>query len=188
MFRYLTVRLALGLALGLAALPAFGQLDRDAISQLQQQGEREGWTFSVGENEATQYSLEQLCGLVEPPDWRDNAVFDPLTPATKTVLPSAFDWRDYDGCTPVRSQGGCGSCWAFATVGALECAIKIREGESVDLSEQWLVSCNQSGWGCDGGWYAHSYHGWLTDPCGGTGAVLESDFPYLANDGPCGCP
>ena len=168
--------------------PVLAQLDQEAIDVMEQQGVDEGWTFTVSENPATQYPLDQLCGMKEPDDWQSKARFDPMTATSKLTVPSAFDWRDYNGCTPIRSQGGCGSCWAFATVGALECAIMIREGVSVNLSEQWLVSCNQSGWDCDGGWYAHSYHGWSTDHCGGTGAVLESDFPYNATNGSCNCP
>ncbi|MEW5924463.1 MAG: FG-GAP-like repeat-containing protein, partial [Candidatus Zixiibacteriota bacterium] len=66
--------------------------------------------------------------------------------------------------------------------------IKIKDNTLVDLSEQWLVSCNQSGWDCGGGWFAHSYHMSYTDPCGGTGAVFENDFPYVAYDAPCNCP
>ncbi len=166
----------------------FSQMDVATIDAMQQQGADEGWTFTVSANPATEYTIEQLCGLKEPEDWQSKARFDPMEATSKLVVPSAFDWRDLNGCTPIRSQGGCGSCWAFATVGALECAIRIREGVSVNLSEQWLVSCNRVGWGCDGGWYAHSYHMSLEDPCGGTGAVLESDFPYNGTDGPCGCP
>lgn len=103
-------------------------------------------------------------------------------------LPNHFDWRDYDGCTPIKNQGGCGSCWAFSTVAPLECNILIRDGIEEDLSEQYLVSCNRDGWGCGGGWYAHNYHMWKTDPCGDTGLVLEADFPYAAEDLPCDCP
>lgn len=103
-------------------------------------------------------------------------------------LPSYFDWRDVDGCTSVKNQGSCGSCWAFATVGPLECNIKIKDGVEVDISEQWLVSCNQEGWGCGGGWWAHDYHLYSTDPCGDAGAVLEEHFPYTATDEPCNCP
>ncbi len=103
-------------------------------------------------------------------------------------LPGYYDWRDVDGCTSIKNQGGCGSCWAFSTVGAMECAIKIKDGVETDLSEQWVVSCNQDDWGCGGGWFAHNYHQWKTDPCGGTGAVLEADFPYQALDLPCHCP
>ncbi len=156
------------------------------IEALRKQGEAEGWTFTVGENPATEYSLDELCGLVEPEGWWIDAHFDPCSP--KKGLPPSFDWRDYDGCTPVKNQGGCGSCWAFATVGPLECNIKIRDGITVDLSEQWLVSCNRDGWGCGGGWWAHDYHQWKTDACGGTGAVLEAYFPYQASDLPCNCP
>jgi hypothetical protein len=103
-------------------------------------------------------------------------------------LPAKFDWRAMDGTTAVKAQGSCGSCWAFGTVGALECDILIRDGVEVDLAEQWLVSCNQSGWGCGGGGFAHGYHMLKRDHCGGTGAVLEYDFPYQATNAPCECP
>ena len=178
--------MAAGLALWGLVAPAAAQLSSADIAALRAQGEEEGWTFTVGENEATRRSLEELCGLVEPPDWRREGRFDPCTPSRD--LPSAFDWREFGGCTPVRNQGGCGSCWAFATVGSLESNILIVDGVAVDLSEQWLVSCNGSGWGCDGGWWAHAYHEWRTDVCDGTGAVSEAYFPYVAYDSPCNCP
>ncbi len=161
-------------------------LTRADIEALKEQGKTEGWTFSVGENPATQYELEDLCGLIVPENWWVGAKFDPCTP-TKS-LPQAFSWCDSGGCTPVKSQGSCGSCWAFGTVGPLECNVKLKDGMTVDLSEQWLVSCNRDGWSCGGGWFAHDYHEWKTDPCGGTGAVMEADFPYVAYDAPCNCP
>jgi len=126
------------------------------------------------------------CGLVAPENWWKDAPFNPMV--SKDELPVAFDWRQYGGCTPIRNQGSCGSCWAFATLGALECNILIVDGDVVDLSEQWLVSCNQDGWGCDGGWWAHSYLLDAPDPCGNSGAVMEVDFPYSASDEPCSCP
>jgi hypothetical protein len=64
----------------------------------------------------------------------------------------------------------------------------IKDHAEIDLSEQWLVSCNREGWGCGGGWWAHDYHEWKTDNCGGTGAVLEEYFPYTATNAPCSCP
>ena len=167
-----------------AASPA-GLSEAD-LQALRARGEREGWTFTIRESEATQRPLEELCGLVEPERWWEGANFDPC-PQLR-ALPASFDWRTNGGCPPVRNQGGCGSCWAFATMGALECNILLRNHYTVDLSEQWLVSCNQNGWGCGGGWWAHDYHMWKTDTCGGTGAVPETSFPYVASDAVCRCP
>ena len=156
------------------------------IAVLQEQAQREGWTFTVGKNPATDRPLSQLCGLVVPENWWVNASFDPCVPTG--VLPSSFDWRELGGCTPIKDQGGCGSCWAFGTVAPLECNILIKDNKEVDLSEQWLVSCNENGWGCNGGWWAHDYHQWRMDRFNGTGAVLEEDFPYEASDVPCNGP
>ena len=159
--------------------------DADLVA-LQQQATAEHWTFSISKNPATDRPLSELCGLVEPENWWVDASFDPCVPTN--LLPSHFDWRELGGCTPIKNQGGCGSCWAFGTIAALECNILIKDHKEVDLSEQWLVSCNREGWGCHGGWWAHDYFQWKTDRCNGTGAVLESDFPYQAVDLPCDGP
>jgi C1A family cysteine protease/putative hemolysin len=111
-----------------------------------------------------------------------------VSPPSSVALPEKFDWRQLDGCTAVKDQGNCGSCWAFSTVGALECNILIKDAIEVDLSEQWLVSCNRDGWNCGGGDFAHKYHMKTPDSCGGSGAVLESDFGYAAANLLCDCP
>ena len=75
-----------------------------------------------------------------------------------------------------------------ATVGPLECNIKIKDVKEVDLSEQWLISCNQSGYSClNGGWDAHAYHQATPGKCGHSGAVLETTYPYAAADSACTC-
>ena len=141
------------------------QLSEADIADLQARAAAEGWTFEVTANPATQYALEDLCGFVKPEGWEKLAEWD--TTPIRRDLPASFDWRDLGGVTPVKNQASCGSCWAFSTVAPLECAIKIHDGVTVDLSEQWLVRCNREGWGCDGGFYAHDYHEWETDVCGG---------------------
>ncbi|MCX6834142.1 MAG: hypothetical protein NTW07_03245, partial [candidate division Zixibacteria bacterium] len=84
------------------------QLDRAKIAEMQKQASSEGWTFEVGENDATKYPIDQLCGLKEPEGWRSRANFNEMTATSSSaVLPSAFDWRTYNGCTPIRNQGGC---------------------------------------------------------------------------------
>lgn len=122
----------------------------------------------------------------------------PSAPITSTIAgdlpegssnlsyPATFDWAAEGKVTSVRNQGACGSCWAFGTVGAMEAAIKIQTGQSVDLSEQFLVSCNNSGYSCNGGWWAHDYHtNRLANNQSTVGAVLESDMPYTATNGTC---
>lgn len=142
------------------------------------------------DNAAALYSIDELCGLKMPDDWYVNAKFDTCTPSNS--LPDYFDWRDEvtGGLPSIKNQGSCGSCWAFGTIASLECNIKIKDGVEEDLSEQWLVSCNQDGYSCSGGWWCHDYfmENGKTDPCGDSGAVLEEDFPYSASNEPCNCP
>jgi len=94
-------------------------------------------------------------------------------------LPDHFDWRDVNGenwLTPVKDQGGCGSCWAFATVGAIEAVYNIERGNpdlDLDLSEQNLVSSCLPGNSCDGGWHDEASQYIKTK-----GIVDESCFPY----------
>src|SRR5215468_3393645 len=41
-------------------------------------------------------------------------------PLAQKALPSKFDWRDTGKVTPIRKQGGCGSCWVVAATAAHE--------------------------------------------------------------------
>ncbi|MCD6210446.1 MAG: hypothetical protein J7J01_06095, partial [Methanophagales archaeon] len=105
-------------------------------------------------------------------------------------LPSRFDWRDSGGVTPIKDQGRCGSCWAFATVGPLEANIKIKDDTTTDLSEQFLISCNvetPEPWSCAGGLFAHDYHWNKVTASGEAGAVAESEKPYSATDNESCC-
>ena len=61
------------------------------------------------------------------------------------------DYRPY--LPPIKSQGGCGSCWAFGAIAAMEYQVnKDRPvgGEMVALSEQQCIDCTWRG--CNGGW------------------------------------
>ena len=50
-------------------------------------------------------------------------------------LPSKYDLRDYGWVTPVKDQGGSGSCWAFSTLAAVESYLLKYENKSYDFSE-----------------------------------------------------
>lgn len=118
---------------------------------------------------------------------------EPTADMQAQSLPSYFNWCDHGKCTPIRDQGRCGSCWAFATVGVMESAVLIARPDinpnTLDFSEQFLISCNRRGWGCNGGWWAHEYHTDLRiegEPM--AGPVGERFFRYQAADVPCNSP
>jgi len=179
------------LVLMLVAPAAIAQLTQEDIDAMRERGKQEGWTFEVRLSEVnSKYPLEQMCGFKKPDNWYDLAEHTVFT-ATQAI-PSSWDWRQMDGVTPIKNQLTCGSCWAFATVGPIESSIRIRDAQTVDLAEQWLVSCNRElplKWGCDGGWFAFDYFIRKKDLCSQYGGVLEKYFPYAAADLPCsGCP
>ena len=55
----------------------------------------------------------------------------------------------------IKSQGNCGSCWAFAAVAALESHYAIKGGELTMMSDQQALDCtyDDNYDGCGGGWY-----------------------------------
>lgn len=87
-------------------------------------------------------------------------------------LPGTFDWRDDGAVTPAKDQGYCGSCWAFASVGALESKILMNGGDVYDISEQQQISCNQFSDGCCGG-YMTALRFWYN-----TSPLLETCTDY----------
>jgi len=97
---------------------------------------------------------------------------------------TGFDWADPTKkyVTPVRNQGSCGSCWAFAAAAALESYTLIKNGlvgQDINLSEQVLVSC--SGAGSCGGGSIGSASNYIRDK----GLPIEGCFPYTATNNLC---
>ncbi len=124
-----------------------------------------------------------MCGSPPPPGGSQNIVF---TPGNRDY-PSSLDWSDLGGnwITPVRNQGGCGSCWIFAAFGSFEAQYMITSGipdqMDIDFSEQYLMSCLTFD-ACDGGQVSHALNLVRDD-----GTPDEACFPYTANDNtPCG--
>ncbi len=153
------------------------------IASLQRQIDSRGYNWTARRTWVTDLSDEEfqrLLGARIPDDLqkRIDSQHETVIPRLQSrLLPSNFDWRDYDIVTPVKNQGSCGSCWDFAGIGALEAVLAINETVEYDLSEQQVLSCATPGSGCSGGWYATVWDYIRTN-----GAVLESCMPYEADD------
>eukprot|EP00937_MAST-01D_sp_MAST-1D-sp2_P001174 g1174.t1 len=83
----------------------------------------------------------------------DCVEYDPPTDDDDANPPASVDWRAAGATSPVGDQAACGNCWAWATVGAIEGALKVQTGNLTALSVEDLSSCDQDGWnrGCGGG-------------------------------------
>jgi hypothetical protein len=140
-----------------------------------------------GLEDSASSNLEGEYGL----GWIREDITERSPPVTvRDPLPDYLDWRDVSGVnwmTPIRNQGGCGSCVAFGTMGAFEAMLRIDANNpnwNLDLSEQHIFSCG--GGTCANGWYISAALNYLKN----YGAPPESCFPYQASDVPCSnsCP
>lgn len=68
-------------------------------------------------------------------DWIDVAMV-----GAENSLPDAYDMRDYGRVSPVRDQGRYGTCWAFASLGALETTLLPMESQI--FSTDHMSICN----------------------------------------------
>jgi len=71
--------------------------------------------------------------------------------------PESLDWRDKKVVNDVKDQGQCGSCWAFSTVGSVESRWALKTGNLLNLSEQQIVDCDTTDYGCNGGWMDNAF-------------------------------
>jgi C1A family cysteine protease len=165
-----------------SALFAYGL--SDARCAVQEKGAK----WIAGENDVSRLTPELRrgkIGLIPSANLMGKSVANSSSMKQVASLPSSVDWRDYNGgdyVTPVKDQGTCGACWAFASVGALESAMLIwsdQPGGYADESEQILVSCSGAG-SCSGG-----YVNLAAEFLQSTGDAPESYYPYTDTNGAC---
>lgn len=110
-------------------------------------------------------------------------------PPIKHPLADKVDWRTASPAvlTPVKNQGNCGSCWAFAATESIESAIAISKKQAPPvLSAQEIVDCtpnpNHCGGtgGCEGAICQLAFN-YTKDG----GLTLEKDYKYTGRDGKC---
>jgi len=108
-----------------------------------------------------------------------------------TELPKSVDWRSKGIISPVKNQGGCGSCWAHTVIEQLESYLALATGNMTILSVQELVSCMPNVLECGGtggcfGATCEMAYQWIQN----FGMVTEETMPYTSGTsgetGTCG--
>jgi C1A family cysteine protease len=131
-------------------------------------------------------SLEQRVELAR-------AIYAVLGEAITAVgAPAAYDLRNVGGrnfITPVKDQGGCGSCVAFGSIAAVEGTLRVLRNDpnlQIDLSEAHLFYCLARAQGrmCsgpNGGWWVAPAMDCIRNP----GVADDACYPYTAGDQNC---
>jgi C1A family cysteine protease len=111
------------------------------------------------------------------------------TSAASVGAPASFFWgtpTNNNYVTPVKNQGGCGSCVAFGTTSVVESMVRIQRGNpslTIDLSEAHLFFClgAATGASCSNGWWPQqAFNEYKTK-----GVADEACFPYNAGATSC---
>lgn len=86
----------------------------------------------------------------------------------------------------VEDQGGCGSCWAFASIGVLQGCYNIATNKSLSLSVQQMVDCTPNPDSCGGtGGCDGATNDLLFEYAKEEGVISEDKYAYMASTGTC---
>ena len=142
------------------------------------------WLYKMASSDALYFTVKEITGGLEP-DAEDKAASPGPQQFTRKLLQAVasapvFDWRNKHIVTPVRAQGRCGSCWAFATLGAYEGSwLKVNkvnptsaDAKALNLSEQNLLNCTPHSNGRAG------YPAKAMNRVKSNGVDTEQDEPY----------
>ena len=116
-----------------------------------------GVTFGMNEtSDLTDSEFKQMQGLVVPFDAPKSTDSSNNGGSRRLNEDRSINWAEQGKVHPVKNQGGCGSCWAFAAATVQESMQAIKtEKPVVRLSEQEGVDCDANSYGCQGGWMSN---------------------------------
>merc|ERR1712142_541497 len=105
------------------------------------------------------------------------------TARSASHLPDSVNWVEKGAVSPVKNQGRCGSCWAFAVTEQIESYYAIASGELIDLSAQQVTSCSPNALQCGG---SGGCKGFVTQLGFNYlqlfGMMSDADYPYVSGD------
>lgn len=140
-------------------------------------------TFKLKINHMSDWTDEESAAIrakipVEPVN---NALPVDLGQQRRSTIPDTYDWRNQtrvpNAVTPIKNQHHCGSCYAFAMVGALEKTYAQIYNQSGPLSPQQLIDCSHES-GCEGGSFVGTFN-YIKEI--GDRLNLEKDYPSTPN-------
>merc|ERR1711872_491198 len=135
--------------------------------------------------------VSRMTGLVIPEDRMDSQeskrYFNGFR-RNRQAVPDQNSAVDEGHVSPVKSQGQCGSCVAFASMSSVETCFKKITGVFGDYSEQQMVDC---GYGINGanacnGAAPHAYLKWAGDEL--VKFASEEQYPYAGSSPSLTCP
>lgn len=101
--------------------------------------------------------------------------------SSPSFLPTYFKWKE-SLMTPIRTQGKCASCWAYAVADCLSDRLSVYTGGAIrkNLSVQELLSCfNRTAFPCErGGIPELAYYYTISH-----GLETEENYPYEQENG-----
>lgn len=182
-----------------AEFPQRLQLFQRRLEEINAHNSRPGrtWTATVNSlTDRTREELQRLRGYKRPaPVFSAGASLERqkhglLSQAVRSIdfsqLPTNWSWVGrLKAMHDVRDQGGCGSCWAFASSTVLRAHAELFQRDRT-FSVQQMVSCTpnrrQCGGtgGCDGATAELAL-----DYVARVGAATEGEMPYDSKDGIC---
>ena len=160
------------------------RLFRNSLKSVVQGNKKHGdeWTSGLNDfSDMTQEEKSAHLGL----NMSSIAAVEEVEERDVSSMPSAdnLDWRQKGKVTGIKNQGGCGSCWAFSAVGAVETNYAITTGRRKQFAEQEYLDCTYSSSrdGCKGGWY---HEAWSYSKRSGR-LSTSANTPYKGKDGYC---
>ncbi|CAJ0944927.1 unnamed protein product, partial [Mesorhabditis belari] len=143
--------------------------------------------YTCGENMFTDMDKKERKNYVMDANLADQADASIKKLATRakrgaqmTYVGETIDWRQPAYMPPVRDQGQCGSCYAFAAINAIEVQWNWLGHSLSQFSEQQIIDCSGTNNGCNGGWPEKVFNYSIY-----YGNAPRASYPYKGVKGTC---